>query len=285
VTAAADDLAQRLAAVEEQVGALRELSARAYEGTERAAAELMAVRRDHGYSTAFEGEPLVSARIGAYRGGEALFERALASIQAQSYENWEAVVVCDGADQETASRIEELGDSRIRCHQRPRNGPYPEDQIKRWMVAGCHPFNRAVALSRGAWIAPIDQDDQWSSDHIEVLLGAAQRSRAEVVFGVSRVDLGDETETWFGGWPPELGNFGFQAAIYHARLPFLYDANSYLLDEPADWNLARRMLEAGVEFEFIERVVTSYFVDPEGSGWAAWKAREEQTGAFTRGER
>src|SRR5262249_45586804 len=111
----------------------------------------------------------------------------------------------------------------------------------------------------------------------------ARATRAEVVYGVSRVDLGDGTETWFGGWPPERGNFGFQTAIYHAGLPFLYDANSHLLDEPADWNLARRMIESGVSFEFVERLVTSYYVSPEDSGWGGWKAREEATGTFRAG--
>ena len=276
-----EELAERLALTEARIERLDELLSRAYEDTPRAAAEVLRARRDPGYGDAFGTQPLITARIGAYQGGDLLFDRAISSIRSQTYSNWEAVVVCDGRDGQTAGRIAALADDRIRCVQRPRNGPYPEERERRWLVAGTHPFNQAVALARGAWIAPLDQDDEWMPDHLEVLLEAARGSRAELVYGVSRVDLGDGSETWFGTWPPEVGDFGFQTAIYHAGLaPLLYDANSYLLEEPADWNLARRMLEAGVAFEFVERVVTTYHVDGDHPAWPAWKARERETGAF-----
>lgn len=282
-----DDLTRRLAAVEEQISEMRELVQRAYEDPLGAAAEVLRARRDPDYADAYAPEPLVSVRIGAYRGGDILFDRALASVRAQSYENWEAIVVCDGREPETAARIAALGDSRLRCIERPRNGPYPEEPEKRWRVAGCHPFNQGVALAHGAWIAPLDQDDEWTADHLEVLLTAARESGAELAYGVGRVDLGAEGETWFGGWPPRLGDFGFQTAIYHALLaPLLYDVNAHLLGEPADWNLARRMLEAGVAFEFVAHVVTSYFVGPEEeAAWGFWKERQREVGAFAGGER
>jgi glycosyltransferase involved in cell wall biosynthesis len=281
-----EELAQRLALTEARVERLDELLSRAYEDTPRATAEVLRARRDPSYGDAFGAEPLVTARIGAYQGGDLLFDRAISSIRAQTYRNWEIVVVCDGRDKQTADRIAALDDDRIRCVQRPRNGPYPEAREKRWLVAGAHPFNQAVALARGAWIAPLDQDDEWLPDHLEVLLDAARGSGAELVYGVSRVDLGHGSETWFGSWPPELGDFGFQTAMYHAGLgPFLYDANSYLLDEPADWNLARRMLEAGVAFEFVERVVTTYHVDRDHPARPFWEEREQRAGAFGGGGR
>jgi glycosyltransferase involved in cell wall biosynthesis len=278
-------MAQRLAAAEQQIDRLRELLLRAYEDTPRATATVLGARRDPSYGDAYAGDPLVTVRIGAYRGGDLLFERALSSVLAQSYGNWEVVVVCDGPDEETAGRIAALGDSRIRSVQRPRNGPYPSQRVERWQVAGAHPFNHAVALARGAWIAPIDQDDEWAADHLEVLLAAASRTGAEVVYGVSRVVLGDGSETYFGSWPPRLGDFGFQTAIYHAGLAaLLYDANSHLVGEPADWNLARRMLEAGVCFEFVERVVTAYYVSEDESSFGGWKARQQEQGAFAPSE-
>lgn len=282
-----DELGQRLLAVEEDLGSLRELVARAYEGTPRNAAEAFRARREPSYRTAYEPEPLVSVRIGAYRGGDLLFERALRSVREQTYPNLEVVVVCDGRDEETARRIEGLGDPRLRTVQRPRNGPYPEDRGARWRVAGTHPFNQAVALARGSWIAPIDQDDEWSQDHLEVLLEWARTSGAEVVYGVAEVLLDDGSETYFGAWPPAEGDFGWQAGIYNAALSpfFLYDVNSHLLGEPADWNLARRMLEAGVAFEFVEKVVTSYFVERDDAVFNWWKKRERERGAFQAGGR
>ncbi|MBS1675763.1 MAG: glycosyltransferase family 2 protein [Actinobacteria bacterium] len=277
-----DDLVQRVTALEATIADLRELVQRAYENPLDAAAAVLGARRDPAYREAYGEEPLVSVRIGAFRGGEALIEKAIASVRAQTYGNWEAIVVVDGPEPETVAAIEALGDSRLRCVQRPRNGPYPEERERRWQVAGCHPFNHAVALARGAWIAPLDQDDEWTSEHLAALLGRARETGAEVVFGVSRVDLGDDGETWFGGWPPRLGGFGFQAAIYHAGLaPLLYDVNSHLVGEPADWNLARRMLEAGVAFEFVDRIVTVYTASPrDEAAWGYWIRRRDEVGAY-----
>lgn len=277
-----NDLSRRLARLEEQVSGLRELAQRAHENPLGAAAEVLRARRDPSYADAYASEPLVSVRIGAYRGGATLIERAIASVRRQSYGNWEAIIVCDGREPETADAIAALEDPRLRCIQRPRNGPYPEEPARRWKVAGCHPFNQGVALARGAWIAPLDQDDEWADDHLEVLLAAARDSHAEVVYGVSRVDLGDEGGTWFGGWPPQLSDFAFQAAIYHAGLSaLLYDVNSHLVGEPADWNLARRMLEAGVTFDFVDHLVTVYFARPEDeAAWGYWMRRRREVGVY-----
>ncbi|MDX6645633.1 MAG: hypothetical protein QOK40_1360, partial [Miltoncostaeaceae bacterium] len=227
--------------------------------------------------------PLVSVRIGAHRGGDILFERALSSVRAQSYANWEAIIVCDGPEPTTVARIVELGDTRVRCVERPRNGPYPEDGVMRWHVAGVHPFNEAVSMGRGSWIAPIDQDDEWTDDHLAVLLEAGQRTRAEVVYGAFRAVVAGEGETYFGRWPPSQGDFGFQAAIYHGGLiDFLYDANAHLVGEPADWNVARRMLEAGVRFDFVDRIVGTYHVEADARSIGWWRERLATRGSFDR---
>jgi glycosyltransferase involved in cell wall biosynthesis len=280
-----EELSQRLTAVEGELKRVRDLLARTYEDTPRATAEIFKARREPNYRAAYSAEPLVSVRIGAYRGGDLLFERALRSVREQTYSHLEVIVVCDGRDAETAGRIEAIGDDRLRVVQRPRNGPYPDEPAARWQVAGVHPFNQAMALAKGSWIAPIDQDDEWSEGHLETLLGAAQATQAEVVYGVGRAVLDDGSETYFGAWPPVQGDFAWQTAIYHAALgPLLYDANSFLIGEPADWNLARRMLEAGARFEFVDEVVTNYFVNKGEPAFDWWKVRERERGAFgTRG--
>jgi glycosyltransferase involved in cell wall biosynthesis len=278
---AIEQLERRIEELESQLGSLRELTVRSYEGTPQAATELLRARRDSSYDDAFGSTPLISVRIGTFNGGDVLFERALGSVLRQTYANWEAIVVCDGPDPSTAVRIASLEDERIRCIQRPRNGPYPTHPPARWQVAGAHPFNEGFAFARGSWIAPIDQDDEWSDNHLEVLLAAAQHTRAEVAYGVARAVVGTEGDTYFGAWPPALGDFGFQAAIYHASLTaFLYDVNAHLVDEPADWNLARRMLEAGVRFEFAETIVTTYYVEEHAPAVDWWRERLRQRGRF-----
>jgi glycosyltransferase involved in cell wall biosynthesis len=276
-----EGLYQRVAALEDRLGHIQALVIRAYEDTSGATVALLNARRHPSYANAYLPEPLVTVRIGTYAGDDVLFERALRSVRRQTYPNWEAIVVCDGQQASTAAHIASLRDPRIRCVQRPRNGPYPAERIARWQVAGVHPFNEAVALAQGSWIAPIDQDDEWSDDHLDVLLTAAQRTRAELAYGVARTVVANKDETYFGVWPPELGDFGFQASIYHAGLTtFLYDSNAHLIGEPADWNLARRMLEAGVRFEYVERIVATYYVHDKAPSVSWWRERVHARGAF-----
>lgn len=275
-------LAGRLTAVEQQLERLTDAIAHSHDSASRSATELLSARRDPSYETAYGTEPLITVRIGTFQDDEMLFDRALSSVRRQTYTNWEAIVVCDGRQPSTDEGIASIGDSRIRCVQRPRNGPYPVDPHARWLVAGSHPFNEAHALAAGSWIAPIDQDDEWEDDHLESLLATAQDGRAEVAFGVARAIVPPDGETYFGAWPPSLGDFGFQTAIYHAGLTaFLYDANTYLTGEPTDWNLARRMLEAGVRFDFLDRIVTNYYVDERAASIGWWQERVAERGSFS----
>src|SRR5262249_3455503 len=125
------------------------------------------------------------------------------------------------------------------------------------------------------WIAPLDDDDSWDDDHLDALLGAARESHAELAYGRMRVILdGSERRTSFGRWPPQLGDLGFQAALVHPGPPEVTpDPNAYLADEASDWNLARRMLDAGVRFRFLDRIVGSYHVAPGSLHRAAWEER------------
>jgi len=43
--------------------------------------------------------------------------------------------------------------------------------------------------------------------------------------------------------------------------------------EPADWNLARRLVEAGVRFPFLNRVVTTVHYVPRNLQTRFWLAR------------
>jgi hypothetical protein len=61
-------------------------------------------------------------------------------------------------------------------------------------------------------------------------------------------------------YPPALGYFNLQAAIVLRALSFFeFNIKSWVLDEPGDWNLCRRMLEAGVRIGYVDRVVVRYY--------------------------
>lgn len=277
-------LSERVAGLELRLTGLTEVVKGLHERADDWPARLAAVRAAPTYAEAFTGDPLVTVRIGTYQAARLLVERALASVQRQTYTNWEVRIVGDNCTDDTAARVEQLGDPRISFVNRPVNGPYPEDSEARWMVAGGYAFNEAAAAARGAWIAPLDQDDEWDPDFLMTLLRESQQARAELTYASMRAVVdGEPVETWLGGWPPTYQDFAFQAAIYHAGLRvFAYDPLAWVFDEPHDWNLARRMLDAGVRFHYVDRLLGTYHVEPDNRAADWWRHRAATRPPFDR---
>src|SRR5581483_4092497 len=250
-------------------------SARAYERLENGPAKLAAIRAGSEYEAAWrEPEPLVSVVIATYNGAEILCERALASVRAQTYRHWEAVVVGDACTDDTAERIAAIGDARIRFINLPVRGPYPEEPLLLWRIAGSTPHNAGCREAQGRWIAPLGHDDAFEEDHIEVLLALARERRAELAYGQLRTldaDSGVDLGNLVGQWPPRYSHIGMQGAIYHRGLAaFEWDLNARFAGEPNDWNFTRRLWEAGARFAFLERPVTSYYYKPKDPIGQAW---------------
>ncbi len=186
-----DELLAAQAALQRQVDELRQAAEHERRlGTtahERAACwpqRLEELRASEAWARAYaEPEPLVTVRIATWNRAELLVERALASLRAQGYERWQAIVVGDACTDDTAERLAALGDPRVRFINLPLQGPYPDDPHERWLVAGIPPMNLGARLAEGTWIAPLDDDDEWEPDHLEVLLAAARREEAELAYG------------------------------------------------------------------------------------------------------
>jgi hypothetical protein len=222
---------------------------------------LAAFREDPSYEARFaEQEPLVSVRIATYNRVETLIDRAIRSVFEQTYERFEIVVVGDHTSVETEDALRRLNDRRVRYLNLPIRGPYPSDDAKRWMVAGSPAMNAGAHLARGTWIAPLDDDDEFLPTHIEVLLGAAVEQHCEMAYGLIEQVGPPPHDVVLGRYPPEPFNFGFQAAVHLRGLNFFdYDPRCWLLNETGDWNLCRRMLEAGVRIGFVAEPVTRYY--------------------------
>jgi hypothetical protein len=220
-----------------------------------------ALRGSAAYEAAFEQDtPLVSVVIPTYDRGELLVERAVPSVLAQTYENVEIVVVGDAAPQSTEEWLRDLKDPRITYRNLTLRGPYPEDARDRWHVAGVPARNAAVALARGAWIAPLDDDDAFHPEHVEQLLDLARQERSEVAYGVMRCVMNDGTEFPLGAFPPRYGQFGWQSAVFHAGLRFFeMELADALFGSPADWSLCRRMMRAGVRFAMTDAVLADHY--------------------------
>ena len=220
------------------------------------------LRASDGYLAPFsEAEPLVSVVIPTFDNYLLLRERAIPSILAQSYQHFEVVVVGDAAPDEARAAVESFGDARLRYSNLAYRGPYPSDPLGRWRVAGVPPFNEAVRLAGGRWIAPLDDDDAFRPEHIERLLETARGEQLELVYGTMLRRHPDDSTAVLGRFPPENEQFGLQSTIYHAGVAeiFALELTDWLFDLPYDWGVCQRMLRAGVRMGMVDEVTVDYF--------------------------
>ena len=260
------DHRERLEDLDRRLRATQSMALRTYEQGQRWVERLASNRELPDYEMAYAPQPLISVTIPTYNRAETVCERALRSLQRQTYPHWEAIVVGDACTDDTEARIKALGDERIRFENLAVRGPYPDDPDEAILTYGNAPAKRALTVARGQWIAHLDDDDEWDDDHLEVLLAVAQETRAELVYGKWRQRdsaNGRLIAREFGEWPPRIEQFAFQAAIYHRALADLgQDPNVRFGGEPGDWNRVHRFWNAGVRFAFVDRAVTTIWFTP-----------------------
>jgi glycosyltransferase involved in cell wall biosynthesis len=85
-------------------------------------------------------------------------ERTFASLSAQRYEGFEAIVVDDGSTDDSLPIARQYRDDRFRILSQPNAGPGAAR-------------NRGLAEASGEFVAFLDADDEWMPDFLEVALG------------------------------------------------------------------------------------------------------------------
>ena len=110
--------------------------------------------------------PLVSVIIPAWNAEATLLE-TLQSAASQTYPNIEIIIIDDGSTDGTAAIARDFcaGEPRARLVRQDNQG-----------LSAAR--NRAVAESRGTWIAPLDADDLWHPTTVEKQVGRARLRRS-----------------------------------------------------------------------------------------------------------
>lgn len=211
--------------------------------------------RDVCWPDGAEDEPLVTVRIAAYDRGRVVADRALASAVAQTYERLEILVVGDHCTPDTAAAIRSVRDPRIRFVDLPTHGVYPPGAAARRKVAGSYPMNAARYLAAGSWIAPLDDDDEFTADHVEVLLRHAIDRRLEMVWSRSELEVSPGRFRLVGSEPLRMGEITHGSVLFSGGLRFLSHSNtSWKRKVPSDWDLWWRMEHIGVRMGFLPRL-------------------------------
>lgn len=87
-----------------------------------------------------------------------LLHRCLESILAQTYKNWEAIIVDNYSEDNTEDVVKSFNDSRIVYI---KNHNYGVIAVSR---------NKAINIAKGDWIAFLDSDDYWCPNKLETIL-------------------------------------------------------------------------------------------------------------------
>lgn len=127
----------------------------------------MNVKHVHGGNDMLE-KPKISVYTPTYNRAGILKDRAIPSVLAQTFEDFEYIIVSDGSTDNTKEIVESFKDERIRFYEVERAEPHHNhDSEKVWKIEGSNAANFALDKIRGEWIARIDDDDIWTKDHLE----------------------------------------------------------------------------------------------------------------------
>lgn len=124
---------------------------------------------------------LISVIIPAYN-AEKYIERCIRSIQNQTYQNVEIIVVNDGSADGTEAAARRCGvqDARIRVFSQENKG-----------VSAAR--NRGMEEAKGEYLAFVDADDTLPAEAMEVLMKKLLEERADIVSGSARAIYDDGT--------------------------------------------------------------------------------------------
>jgi glycosyltransferase involved in cell wall biosynthesis len=100
----------------------------------------------------------------------ALAERAIRSVLAQSFQDFEIIVLLDGPDNGTDAAALETIDPRIRVLTLPQNVGLAEAR------------NQGINAAHGRWVALLDDDDEWLPAKLELQVAKALELGGEYVF-------------------------------------------------------------------------------------------------------
>lgn len=120
--------------------------------------------------------PLISVIMPAYN-AEKYIGKAIQSVQVQTYENWELIVVDDSSTDGTEAVVSRFAqtDSRIRLIKNERNSGVARTR------------NHGMRLCEGEYVAFLDSDDLWHPQKLEIQVKRLREMEADLVYTSYRI--------------------------------------------------------------------------------------------------
>ena len=166
---------------------------------------------------------LVSIIMPSYNTGK-FIASSVESVLAQTYENWELIIVDDCSTDDTETVLKPyMTDKRIRFFKNELNS------------GGAVTRNRALREAKGKWIAFLDSDDLWTKDKLEKQVRFMEENGYRFSY-TQYEQIGEEGEP-LGcrvTGPKRIGKAGMFAYCWPGCLTVMYEAEAVGLVQIAD---------------------------------------------------
>ncbi len=116
-------------------------------------------------------KPIVSVIMPAYNAGRYI-EKAIRSVQGQTFSRWELIVVDDCSGDDTAQIVSQLAqeDPRICLYRNEQN------------LGAAKSRNRGLELHKGEYVAFLDSDDAWRPQKLERQINHMRQTDADLTY-------------------------------------------------------------------------------------------------------
>ncbi len=200
--------------------------------------------------------PKVTVIIPTYNRARYLGE-AIGSVLAQTFADFELIVVDDGSTDDTPALLAETSDPRLHRLRQDHRG-----------VSAA--LNTGIRASQGVYIARLDSDDVWRPDMLHTLSAVLDtRPEISVVYGIGQaMDAGGRLLRPTRGMPLRFRDDALRSMLYEdctcsittvARRSCFDRVGWYdeSLPPNEDWDMSLRMAQH-YRFAFVDRVLAYY---------------------------
>ncbi|AVR44854.1 glycosyl transferase [Christiangramia fulva] len=198
----------------------------------------------------------VSVIMPAYNSGK-FIGHAIDSVIAQTYENWELLIVDDASTDDTREIIQNKlnSDQRIQLFHHSTN------------LGTQYSRNKAIEKAAGRFIAFLDADDLWIPEKLEIQLKTLHEQNFQACF--SSYDLIDEKGRSLGKTIKALPKLNFQKLLkanYVGNLTGIYDTRKIGkifcpdIAKRQDWALWLEVIRKGGPITGIQQSLAKYRV-------------------------
>jgi len=211
--------------------------------------------------------PLVSIIIPAYNRAH-LIDKTLDSILAQTYQNWECIVVDDGSKDGTENVVKRYcnNDKRFRFYHRPQNH----------LSGGNGARNFGFEKSTGEYIQWFDSDDLMMPEMLQQKIDEIVRINCDCVVARGAEMLDEIKKTYNLKWKLFEAE---DSALEHIKGNLVFGTNgplfkkSYLINKKLfdeelkirqEWEFFSRLLMIGLDFRIVNEVLYLYRNEQDG---------------------